>query len=300
MCPNKAESQSVEFKESWRDENLKSLCAFANTEGGRLVVGVDNDGNTVGIKNSKKLLEDLPNKINDILGIVPDIKLSRKQNKEIITIKVDYSYAPVSYHGRFYIRSGSTNQELKGKELTKFMLSKSGKDWEEYIEASSSNDDINLETVEMFKRIAAKRLSLIKQEKDHHALLEKLNLIENGKLRRAGILLFGKNPKKYFTGAYIKVGKFLSDTDVISSDDILGNLFEQLEKTLELLKSKYLVSVIGYKGLYRNETLEYPEEALREAVTNAVVHRDYVGAHTQIKYIRIDWFYGMKADCLQE
>ena len=283
MCPNKAESQTVEFKESWRDENLKSLCAFANTEGGRLIVGIDNDGNVVGIKNSKKLLEDLPNKINDILGIVPDIKLSRKQNKEIITIKTDYSYAPVSYHGKFYIRSGSTNQELKGKELTKFMLSKSGKDWEEYIESNSSGDDINAETVEMFKRIAAKRLSLIKQEKDNHVLLEKLNLIEDGKLKRAGILLFGKNPKKYFTGAYIKVGKFLSDTDVISSDDILGNLFEQVEKTLELLKSKYLVSVIGYKGLYRNETLEYPEEALREAVTNAVVHRDYVGAHTQIK-----------------
>ena len=102
-------------------------------------------------------------------------------------------------------------------------------------------------------------------------------------IKAGGILLFGKNPKKYFTGAYIKVGKFLSDTDVISSDDILGNLFEQVEKTLELLKSKYLVSVIGYKGLYRNETLEYPEEALREAVTNAVVHRDYVGAHTQMK-----------------
>ncbi len=76
MCPNKAESQTVEFKESWRDENLKSLCAFANTEGGRLIVGIDNDGNVVGIKNSKKLLEDLPNKINDILGIVPDIKQS--------------------------------------------------------------------------------------------------------------------------------------------------------------------------------------------------------------------------------
>ncbi|MCL4546539.1 MAG: ATP-binding protein [Deltaproteobacteria bacterium] len=55
MCPNKAESQTVEFKEGWRDENLKSLCAFANSEGGQLVIGVDNNGNAIGIKNPKKL-----------------------------------------------------------------------------------------------------------------------------------------------------------------------------------------------------------------------------------------------------
>jgi len=110
-----------------------------------------------------------------------------------------------------------------------------------------------------------------------------LHLIENGKIKRAGILLFGKNPKKFFTSAYIKVGKFLTDTDIISSDNVEGNLFEQVEKTIELLRTKYLISEIRFEGIYRKEELEYPEEALREAIINAVIHRDYIGAHIQMK-----------------
>jgi len=225
----------------------------------------------------------LPNKFRDVLGIIPKIKLEKKKGKEIILIKVEYSYVPISYQGRFYIRSGSTVQELKGKELTKFLISKSSKDWEEYIEEKSPIDDINFETVEKFKEIAVKRLPFVKEEKDNIKILEKLHLIENGKIKRAGILLFGKNPKKFFTSAYIKVGKFLTDTDIISSDNVEGNLFEQVEKTIELLRTKYLISEIRFEGIYRKEELEYPEEALREAIINAVIHRDYIGAHIQMK-----------------
>jgi len=280
---NKEESQVTEFKTAWRDEYLKVICAFANTDGGELIIGVDDRGNPVGVKNSKKLLENLPNKFRDVLGIIPKIKLEKKKSKEIILIKVEHSYAPISYQGRFYIRSGSTVQELKGKELTKFLISKSSKDWEEYIEEKSPIDDINFETVGKFKEIAVKRLPFIKGENDNIKILEKLHLIENGKIKRAGILLFGKNPKKFFTSAYIKVGKFLTDTDIISSDDVEGNLFEQVEKTIELLRTKYLISEIRFEGIYRKEELEYPEEALREAIINAVIHRDYIGAHIQMK-----------------
>lgn len=110
-------------------------------------------------------------------------------------------------------------------------------------------------------------------------MLEKLNLIDNGKIKRAAILLFGKNPKRFWTSAYTKVGKFKTDTDIISSDDIEGNLFEQVEKTIDLLRTKYLISEIRFEGIYRKEELEYPEEALREAIINAVIHRDYIGPH---------------------
>ena len=131
--------------------------------------------------------------------------------------------------------------------------------------------------------MSVKRLPLIRDENDYVKILQKLNLLENGKLTRAGILLFGKNPKRYWTSAYIKVGKFLTNTDIISSDDVEGNLFEQVEKTIELLRTKYLISKIRFEGIYRKEELEYPEEALREAIINAVIHRDYIGAHTQLK-----------------
>ncbi len=79
------------------------------------------------------------------------------------------------------------------------------------------------------------------------------------------------------------VGKFLTDTDIVASDDVEGNLFKQVEKAIELLRTKYLISEIRFEGIYRKEELEYPEEALREAIINAVIHRDYIGAHTQLK-----------------
>ncbi len=259
------------------------VCAFANTNGGKLLIGVDDNGNPLGVKDSKKLLEDLPNKFRDILGIIPSVKLEKKIGKDIIAIEVEHSYAPISYQGRFYVRSGSTIQELKGKDLTRFLVSKSGKDWDEYVEENASLKDINIETVDKFKRIAVKRIPFVKDENEPTKILEKLNLIDNGRLTRAGILLFGKNPKKFWTGANIKVGKFLTDTDIVSSDDIEGNLFEQVEKTMELLRTKYLISEIKFEGIYRKEELEYPEEALREAIINAVIHRDYIGPHTQLK-----------------
>ena len=63
---------------------------------------------------------------------------------------------------------------------------------------------------------------MLKKKKDNLKLLQKLNLLENGKLKRAAILLFGKNPKRFYTSAFIKVGKFLTDTDIVASDDVEG------------------------------------------------------------------------------
>ena len=277
------ESQNIEFKSNWRDEYLKVICAFANADGGKLIIGIDDKGKPIGVENAKKLLEDVPNKIKDILGIIPMVITENKKGKDTLIVEVKSSYAPISYHGRYFVRSGSTIQELKGKELTKFLIAKSDRDWDEYAEEKGSMDDIDIKTVERFREIAIKRLPFVKDEKDNLKLLQKLNLLENGKLKRAGILLFGKNPKRFYTSAFIKIGKFLTDTDIVSSDDVGGNLFEQVEKAIELLRAKYLISEIRFEGLYRKEALEYPEEALREAIINAVIHRDYIGAHTQLK-----------------
>lgn len=71
----KKESQLLEWKESWRDEYLKWICGFANAEGGMLVIGRDDQGMAVGAKDAKKLLEVLPNKVRDVLGIMVDVRL---------------------------------------------------------------------------------------------------------------------------------------------------------------------------------------------------------------------------------
>ncbi len=102
-----SESQTIEFKQIWKDEYLKTICAFANTEGGTLYIGFDDNGYVVGFKDTKIFLELLPNKINNQLGLLVDLILNKKEDKEYLEIIVKKSYAPISYHGKFYQRSGS-------------------------------------------------------------------------------------------------------------------------------------------------------------------------------------------------
>ena len=273
----KAETQDLEFKPNWRDEHFKVISAFANANGGNLIIGVDDDGSPVGIKNSKKLLEDIPNKIRNKLGIIPSVNIEKRKNKEVIKVIIKPSSVPISYDGKYYIRSGSTTQELKEKELADFLLKKFGRTWDEIVEEKAEFDDLNRETVVKFKRLAVDRIPSIAEEKDWKTVLEKLNLIKNSDLKRAAILLFGNNPQRFYIQSCVKIGKFLTETDIQTTDIVEGNLFEQLENTLEILRSKYLKSNISYEGIHRRDILEYPYDALREAVINALIHRDYIG-----------------------
>ena len=279
----KVENQNKEYKQAWNENCLKTICAFANTVGGKLYIGIDDAGKPVGVKDAARYLDDIPNKTKDILGITPDVTLKKKAGKDIIEVAVVPSSAPISYHGRFYTRSGSSSIEIKGHELVELLLAKSGRSWDVFIEDNATLKDIDTAAINRFRKLASKRIPLIAGEKSVKAILHKLNLLEKGKLRRAALLLFGNNPKKFHMTAYIKIGKFVSDTDLISTDDIEGNLFRQVDKAMEILRVKYLLSNITYEGIYRKDNMEYPEEALREAIINAVIHRSYMGAHTQLR-----------------
>jgi ATP-dependent DNA helicase RecG len=292
------ESEILELKESWHDVYLKTICAFANTRGGKLIIGITDKKEPVSkIFNSKELLENIPNKIVSKLGIIATLKEGKFKNKKVIIIQVDKSDVPTSYNGQYFIRIGSTTQTLQSKELSRFLINSSLSNWDEYIVTDAEIEDINLDTIELFKKFAIKRLPFVNQTNSLEELLIKLNLLDKqNRIKRGAVLLFGKNPKQFFISAFIKIGRFNDDGSIISSDVIEGNLFEQVEKTIEIIKTKYLVSNIKIKGLYREEHLAIPEEALREAIINAVIHRDYIGTHTQIKiyrdYINI-WNEGM-------
>lgn len=279
----KVENQNKEFKQVWNDNCLKTICAFANTGGGKLYIGIDDEGKPVGLKDAARYLDDIPNKTKDILGITPDVTIKKKAGKDIIEVAVAPSSAPISYHGRFFTRSGSSSIEIKGHELVELLMQKSGRSWDGFIEEGATLKDIDPAAINKFRKLAVKKIPQIAGEKSVQAILQKLNLLEKGKLRRAAILLFGKNPKKFHITAYIKIGKFVSATDLISTDDIEGNLFAQVDKAIEMLRVKYLLSNITYDGIYRKDNMEYPEEALREAIINAVIHRNYMGAHTQLR-----------------
>lgn len=274
-----SESQNTEYKSIWKDEYLKWICGFANAQGGTIFIGKDDNGNVIGVKNAKKLLEELPNKIITVLGIVADVNLHETEQGDYIEIVIEPQPNPVNYKGEYHYRSGSTKQELKGAALDKFLLQKQGKKWDSVLIPNIKIADLQQETFDFFKAkgIDSKRLDENSQNDSPEQLLENLNLLEDGHLKRAALLLFYHNPEKFATGAYIKIGFFRNDSDLLFQDDIHGNLFEQVENTMKLLLTKYTKALIDYKGLSRIETYEYPEKALREALLNAVTHKEYAG-----------------------
>jgi len=199
------ESQTIKFKQIWKDDYLKTICAFANSNGGVLYIGLNDNGEVIGI---------------DIA--VPEFTL----------------------------------------------------------------DEINLDTIDKFKRLAKDRVPNIDREDDlKEELLRKLNLYDSEYLKRATILLFRKNPQQYFMQSHSKIVRFLSDVDIQTSDIIEGNLIDKVDKLLDILRVKYLKAYISYEGVHRREKLEYPyDEALREAIINDLVHRDYTNSsNLQIK-----------------
>jgi len=233
----KNENQDIEFKEIWKDEYLKWICGFANASGGKLYIGVDDKGKTRGIDNAKKLLEDIPNKVRDILGIFVDVSMKIDEKKEYLVISVDKYNYPINYKGQYHYRSGSTKQELKGQALNSFLLKSYGKHWDGVEVPNISISELDIETLDLFIKssVKSKRIDEDYLPQNFEELLIKLHLIENGFLKRAAILLFAKNPQKYFTGSYIKIAFFENDADILYQDVIEGNLFNQVKKLFDLL-----------------------------------------------------------------
>jgi ATP-dependent DNA helicase RecG len=283
------ENQQVEWKSSWRDDYLRWICGFANAEGGKLVIGRDDRGVAVGVKDAGRLIEEIPNKVRDILGIMVEVNLRRVEGRELVEIRVKPYPSPVSYKGEYFYRSGSTNQMLKGAALDRFLLRKHGRTWDGVPLPGLKRADLDAGALETFRSLALKsqRLPEAVLEEPDQVLLEKLHLVEGRYLTHAAALMFHPEPERFFTGAYVKIGYFESDADLRYQDEVRGDLITQVNQTLEVLKAKYLRAWITYEGLSRVETWPVPMLALREAVLNAVAHKNYAsGIPTQISVYR--------------
>ncbi|WP_254424816.1 ATP-binding protein [Capnocytophaga sp. oral taxon 878] len=229
--------------------------------------------------DAKKLLEDIPNKVRDVLGILVDVNMHETPQGAYLEVEVEPYPNPVNYKGQYHYRSGATKQELKGVALDKFLLQKQGKRWDSVPIPKVKISDLKQETLMFFRErgIRSKRLPDSILPENAEQLLENLNLIEEGYLKRAAVLLFHPNPEKFVTGAYVKIGYFQREAELAFQDEVHGNLIEQVEKTVELLFTKYIKAFISYEGIHRVETYEYPKEAVREALLNAIAHKDYSG-----------------------
>lgn len=271
------ENQNTEWKESWRDEYIKWICGFANSQSGTLIIGKNDKGDIVGIKNGKELIETLPNKIRDILGIIVEVNLKEAEGKEYVEINVEPYPTAISYKGQYFVRSGSTKQELKGSSLDTFLRRKFGIHWDDSPVPYLSVENLDKNAFDLFikKGIKSKRLEENIITDDISTILDKLRLFKANYLKIATALLFCKEPDRYVTGAYVKIGFFQTNTELIYQDEVTGNLFEQVDKTMDLLTTKYMKAYISYEGIQRIEKFLFPAIALREAVTNAILHKDY-------------------------
>ena len=279
------ESQNTEWKRAWNDDYLKWICGFANAQGGRISIGKDDTGKIVGLKNAKKLLEVLPNKIRDQLGLMPHINLLHEDGKAYLEIIVEPSTVPISLRGSYYWRSGTVKQELKGHTLTEFLLKKMGMTWDRVIEEKATLDDIDDVTIELFKKeaVTAGRLPDVSRLSTKE-LLKKLHLITEEGLTNAAVVLFGKDPSAFYPNLFVKIGRFgLNMVDMRFQEVCEGNLFQLFRDVMEQLEKKFLIKPIRFEGLRRIEELEYPVPALREMLLNALVHRNYMGSMTQLR-----------------
>ena len=260
-----SESQNIEYKETWKDEYLKWICGFANAFGGTIYIGVNDNGEVQGLSNSRKLMEDIPNKIVNYLGIVCDVNLLKTSEKVCIEIIVTPSSVPISYKGVYHYRSGSTKQELKGNALHQFLLKRIGHTWDNLPCEGAKFDDIDNDAVSYFlmKASTTKRIAENTGTDDVRMVIENLDLLTaEGKLKNAAVLLFGKRPSRFFPSVSFKIGRFIDgDHDLRFQDIVEGNILQMADRVLDILKSKYLISPIQYKGLQRTENLEVPEEA---------------------------------------
>lgn len=281
------EGQNIEYKRIWKDEYLQWICGFANAQGGKLYIGIDDDQTIVGLKNVHRFMEDIPNKIVSALGIVCDVNLHEQGDKQYIEIVVTPSNMPIAYKGEYHYRSGATKQQLKGVALQEFILKKMGRSWDDTLIENSSLEMIDREAIEYFLRQGVKRKRLSPEALSYSTekVLENLQLItDDGKLNNAAILLFGKNPQKSFVSSIFRIGRFgKNESDLISQDTIEGNIIQMADRIIDVLKNKYLISPVHYEGMVRVEPLEIPEDALREILYNAICHKDYSGSHIQMR-----------------
>lgn len=281
------ESETLEFKRQWTDRALEDLAAFANTHGGTLLVGIREDGEIVGAPADDREIQRITNLIAAHLGITPSLRLIKMQGQPVLEIRVEPAHGLIAYGGRYLRRVGTTNRDFAPEELARHLLERSGRTWDGLPSGWTLND-VDSNALENFARLARPKLPHL-DPKNPEQTLQNLELLSDGQLKNAGVLLFGKRPQRLFPQGQVRIGLFRG-TEILDSHDYQGTLWEQLEGAMErfrqVLKVRFDVRAedASLEGLRRREVWEYPLEALREALINALIHRDYtIPADIQIK-----------------
>ena len=258
------ESKTLEFKENVTNTFLKTVSAFSNFGDGDIEFGVDDDGNKVGIEEPDKVCLDLENKINDSIKPRPDFKFKINRTTNVITLSVmEGMYKPYLYKGKAYKRNDTATVEIDQVELTRLILAGNNMSYEKLQYMGKQTLSFHL--------LEKKLVDILGIEKLNNDILRTLNLcMEDGRYNNAAGLLADKND---FPGT--DAAKFGKDINEIMERKILSGIsvLEQYEQAVDMFRRHYQYEEI--KGTTRNKIELIPEEAFREVLANAIVHRTW-------------------------
>jgi ATP-dependent DNA helicase RecG len=281
---NEGESERVEFKPSLSqtDKILECVSAFSNTDGGILVIGVRYTGEVIGVDIGKRTIESLANRIkqNTDPKVYPSINTEEFDAKHVVILEVEEGkQKPVLASGRAYRRVGRTNQKLGSEAIRDLALETSKVYWDERVCEDASLEDIDEEKVRWFLKEARRERELnIPMDASVDEVLMRLNLLKGEALTNASVLLLGKSPQKFFLQAEVRCVRFKGNEPVkpfIDMRVISGTIIDQVDKSLDFVL-EHIPKAVWLDGkLQREEKYQYPPDAFREAIVNAICHRDY-------------------------
>jgi len=269
------ESNKTEFKEA-ADKSLASeVCAFANASGGRIYIGIDDKGTIVGTdvsNTARSRIQDIINKIE------PRLKVDIETFENLIVVTIpEGNQKPYSCPAGFYLRSGPNSQKLERNSIVEFFQAEGRIRYDEIIrEDLPITERFNKEAYQRFIKIA-KISNVLKRD----VILTNLNCAGfiNEKLcfTNAGALFFRKNNDDFHfrhAGVVCALYKGKDKAIILDTKELEGDIISNIDDAIIFLK-KHLRISYKIEKLQRENILELPEDALREAVVNAVCHRDY-------------------------
>ena len=281
--PAPPESERVERKQSlgeWK-EIVETCAAFATSRGGIIYVGIASNGTPSGIQIGKGTLEDLANKIklNTDPPQYPAIEMTETETSKLLAIRIEESpIKPVWAFGRPVKRVGRTNQFLKRDEAHRLMTLTTGRTWDALPCEGFTGKDIDRKAVRDYLRRTGMKLSTPLDD-----LLKNLGMPKAlSGFCNAAVLLFGKRPQSHLIETEVKCGRFEGSDPVNFLDErtVEGNILSQLEESLSFVRrnTRQAIRITGKPE--REIVPEYPDDAVREAITNALCHRDYASVGT--------------------
>lgn len=266
----------TEFKQSFNEDAIVTLAAFANAKGGTLYIGMKDDATPCGVSLGPETVQHWINEIKQKTepSVIPDVEVLEMDGKQVVKLYVqEYPVKPVSARGRYYRRQANSNHLLTAVEIADLSLQTRNVSWDAYPYTGAGWDDLSEEKIRVFigKSNASGRFSLPLNPKE---ALEKLDMLRDEVPTNAAMLLFSKKDLHY----NVHIGRFKSPTLIIADKMISGTLFEVVEESMMTivshLKFAFDIRVVG-TNTQRIEIPEYPLEAIRELLLNCIVHRDY-------------------------